>query len=140
MLIVVLRILHAASPAPGSWLSARAWVILVAILLLWDFEGALVGEATRRWRAEIKGRSENELAAAGLWIGRLERFLILLFVLGDHFEAIGFLVAAKSIFRFSSAEHSDRRKESEYFLVGTLLSFTLALLTALAAQAALGRI
>jgi len=40
----------------------------------------------------------------------------------DQYTAIGFLIAAKSIFRYS-----DRRDAGEYILIGTLLSFTAAI-------------
>ena len=48
--------------------------------------------------------------------------------------AIGFLVAAKSILRFEEAK---KQKLAEYVLIGTLLSFTLAMaLSYLTLQAA----
>ena len=69
---------------------------------------------------------ELGLDRAGLWIGRLERTLILTFVLVWRFEAIGLLIAAKSILRFGDASSPGRRKETEYILIGTLVSFALA--------------
>ena len=45
----------------------------------------------------------------------------------SQFEAIGFLIAAKSILRFS--ETSKGTEKSEYVLVGTLFSFLIALST-----------
>lgn len=64
-----------------------------------------------------KGDSKN----AGRWIGWVERFLIFTFVLGNQYDAIGLIIAAKSILRFP-----DRQENSEYILLGTLLSATLA--------------
>lgn len=64
-----------------------------------------------------------------MWIGRLERFLILTLVLLKQYEAIGLLVAAKSIFRFSAS-----RSVGEYVLIGTLLSFTIAITVGLVAS------
>lgn len=71
---------------------------------------------------------ENNLTLSGLLnggklIGQLERALIFLFVFIGQPAGIGFLVAAKSILRF---EESKEQKLAEYVLIGTLLSFSLA--------------
>lgn len=62
---------------------------------------------------------------AGALIGYTERCLILIFVVLSQYEAIGFLIAAKSILRFSEA--SSGNVKSEYVLAGTLLSLMFAL-------------
>ncbi|RYE13805.1 MAG: DUF3307 domain-containing protein, partial [Sphingobacteriales bacterium] len=49
----------------------------------------------------------------------------------DHFEAVGFLLAAKSIFRFGDLKEAHDIKLTEYVLIGTLLSFGMAIVTAL---------
>ena len=63
---------------------------------------------------------------SGKLIGYLERCLILIFVVLSQYEAIGFLIAAKSILRFGEA--SSGTEKSEYVLAGTLLSLAFALL------------
>ncbi|WP_316811769.1 DUF3307 domain-containing protein [Pedobacter heparinus] len=72
----------------------------------------------------IKNSEEQELglASAGKWIGICERILILTFVLMGQYTAIGFLMTAKSILRFSEKEANTQLK-TEYVLVGTLVSF-----------------
>jgi hypothetical protein len=65
---------------------------------------------------------EKGLAQGGRVIGYLERGLILLFMLADYPAGIGFLVAAKSIFRFGELTDSTRRSQAEYIIIGTLLS------------------
>lgn len=65
---------------------------------------------------------------AGRWIGYLERILILSFIFSNHIEGIGFLLAAKSIFRFGELRRSKDVKVTEYVLIGTFLSFTVAIL------------
>ena len=60
------------------------------------------------------------------WIGILERILIFIFIVSGQFSAIGFLIAEKSVFRFNDARE-DGNKKAEYFLLGTLISFTLAI-------------
>ena len=76
----------------------------------------------------------EELESAGLWIGRLERLLALVFVLRGEMTSVGLLVAAKSVFRFAKREGDGSRRESEYFLVGTLGSLCFAILTAILAK------
>ena len=61
---------------------------------------------------------------SGELIGWLERGLILIFVILSQYEAIGFLIAAKSILRFNDTSKGEK---SEYVLTGTLLSLAIAL-------------
>ena len=63
-------------------------------------------------------------------IGQWERALIFLFVCSGQFGSIGFLVAAKSIFRFGELKDRDNRMEAEYITIGTLMSFGWALVSA----------
>ncbi len=95
--------------------------------------GWLMKLLTRRWRDEVvkPGAEADSLASAGLWIGALERLLIVTFVLLHEYSAIGFLIGAKSLLRFGDASQSNPRKQSEYILIGTLLSFCFALFTSL---------
>lgn len=62
----------------------------------------------------------------GKLIGQFERIIILTLVLLDQYEAIGFLITGKSIIRFAD-HNSDLR--SEYVLVGTMMSYAIAILT-----------
>lgn len=73
-------------------------------------------------------------ARVGATIGILERLLIVSFILTGAAEAIGFVVAAKTIARFRLLEDRDF---AEYYLLGTLASVSVALFTALIARAAL---
>ena len=66
---------------------------------------------------------------SGALIGYTERALMLIFVVLSQYEAIGLLIAAKSILRFSEA--SSGNEKSEYVLSGTLLSLLLAVITGL---------
>ena len=45
---------------------------------------------------------------------------MLTFVLVGHYEAIGFLIAAKSILRFGEIRDSRDRQEVEYILKGSV--------------------
>ncbi|GAH37664.1 unnamed protein product, partial [marine sediment metagenome] len=68
---------------------------------------------------------------AGLWIGRIERILILTFILCQRYEIIGFLIAAKSIFRLNPSSNNFSQKYIEYILLGTMMSFLVAIITGL---------
>lgn len=115
----------------------RTWAVVNAMLLVWWFEGALIAKATRSWRAKLDEPAGDSrgLPDAGLWIGRLERALVLVFVLIGRYEGIGFLIAAKSIFRFGELTRPEQRREAEYILVGTMASVLMALLTGLGVRA-----
>ncbi len=78
-------------------------------------------------RVRKTGTEETDLPNAGKLIGIVERWLIVVFILISQFEAIGFLLAAKSIMRFKS----DESLKTEYLLTGTLLSFAIAIGTGL---------
>ncbi|MEX0811879.1 MAG: DUF3307 domain-containing protein [Chitinophagales bacterium] len=73
---------------------------------------------------QIKTPENNDLPHAGKLIGILERLLVLTFILLNQFEAVGFLIAAKSILRYKD---SDTLK-TEYVLIGTMLSFGIAII------------
>lgn len=139
VLVVVVLLLHTANPVEVRVEPARGWVLLFSFLLVWSASGTFIGIATSQWRDALQ---DAGLANAGLWIGRLERLLILIFVLASTLEAVGWLVAAKSILRFSTRSReggSDTgQKRTEYVLIGTMASFTIALLTGLLARYLLG--
>lgn len=73
-------------------------------------------------------------ARVGSTIGVLERILVVVFVLTGSDVAIGFVVAAKTLARFRQL---DDRAFAEYYLLGTLASVSVAIITALAGRAAL---
>lgn len=102
------------------------WLILTAYLFTVFPLAYILGYATQRWRKDIDQNSERSatsLSEAGKWIGVFERILVLTFVITNHFEGIGFLIAAKSILRFNDIKGENMRKEAEYVLIGTLMSF-----------------
>jgi hypothetical protein len=111
---------------PGT----KIWVIVAAYLVIIWPTSVLISKRTEKWsnliEKEATGKKDESLEKAGRWIGWLERFLILTFVILRQYGAIGLLVAAKSIFRFSES-----RKVGEYVLIGTLLSFAIAILVGL---------
>lgn len=74
-----------------------------------------------------KSAQPDGLKQAGKWIGYVERWLVISFVLVGQFTGIGFLLAAKSVFRFGDLTQSKDRKLTEYMMLGTLFSVASAL-------------
>jgi hypothetical protein len=103
------------------------WTITVAYLLVVWPAGVWIRKTTAPWWKNLKPPKDRGLDRAGLWIGRLERVLILTFILLSRYEAIGFLMTAKSILRFGELRKAEDRREAEYVLIGTMLSMGFAL-------------
>ena len=109
------------------------WLVATAIVLLTKPTSLIIKNIISIWTPESKSKDES-LQNAGNYIGILERLFVFAFIMAGHFEAIGFLMAAKSIFRFGDLREAKDRKLTEYVLIGTLLSFGIALLTGLLVQ------
>jgi hypothetical protein len=109
-------------------ISNKILIIIIGYLLITIPTSILIGYLTGKWQQEIGTENEDSLSKAGKWIGILERILILTFILIKQWYAIGFLIAAKSVFRFGDLKKGKERKKTEYILIGTLLSFTFAII------------
>lgn len=115
-------------------LDSRLWILITAVILLTKPTSIIIKNSISVWTPEKNDQSDDSLQNAGNYIGMLERLFVFGFILTGHFEAIGFLLAAKSIFRFGDLKEAKDRKLTEYVLIGTLLSFGIALLTGLLTQ------
>lgn len=101
------------------------WVYLVSFVFILKPTSIILSVSTKKWE---EGRGTNGLENAGQWIGYLERTLILIFMCLSIYEAIGFLLAAKSIYRFGELKEASEIKKTEYIMIGTFLSFTIAII------------
>ena len=103
---------------------------LITALVLVTYVSAIVLKVLlSKWSDQlIKTDDTNN---AGKYIGILERLFIFFFVVMNFWEGIGFLLAAKSIFRFGDLKESKDVRLTEYILIGTLLSFGLGILCAM---------
>lgn len=109
--------------------SKAVMTILLGYLIVIFPIGFIIGKATKHWQDEIASEGElDSLQKAGRYIGIFERILVLTFVLTSNIAAIGFLIAAKSILRFSDKSKSGGRKQTEYVLIGTLMSFAMTII------------
>jgi len=112
------------------FIPAQLWPILIALVFLSTPASIVIKMLISTW-TPVVGANDDSLQNAGKYIGILERLLIFTFIVTQHWEGIGFLIAAKSIFRFGDLQESKDRKMTEYILIGTLLSFGLAILVGL---------
>jgi hypothetical protein len=112
--------------------------------------GILIGLAVKPFTDELKKEQERKnsdeavagrgFERGGKIIGYLERSLIFLFILTGQPGSIGFLITAKSIFRFGEIKERQNRLEAEYIIIGTLMSFGYAIFIAYATQFFLGKV
>ncbi|RZK66590.1 MAG: DUF3307 domain-containing protein [Pedobacter sp.] len=109
----------------------HTWIIISGILFLTMPTSIIMKVIIAKWLPESDDESPKSLQNAGKYIGILERTLIFVFMLTNHFEAVGFLLAAKSIFRFGDLKEAHDLKLTEYVLIGTLLSFGIAIVVSL---------
>jgi len=114
--------------------SATFWMYITAIFFLSFPTGIIIKELLSSWSEILFEGSDESLADAGKYIGILERLLIFTFIATGHWEGVGFLLAAKSIFRFGDLKESKDRKLTEYILIGTLLSFGVAIIISLVVE------
>ncbi len=119
-----------------AWSSQRTYVLILTYAISLGLGGALVRLIT----AALPGASERSdvgLAGAGSLIGLLERLLVTSFVLfwpKLDATAIGLIFSAKSIARFPEMGRKDGTHFAEYYLVGTLSSFAVAIAAGLVAR------
>lgn len=99
--------------------------IVVAYALMLRPTAILLALILKRW--QLGNMTAGSLPEAGKWIGYLERMMTLTFVLTGHIEGVGFLLAAKSVFRFGDLKEAKDIKTTEYVMIGTMWSFAIAI-------------
>lgn len=124
-----------------SWSSTHDWTIpfgmdlsfvavAVTVLICWKPSNIFIKLLLKYYSVNMPQEKEDSFNAGAL-IGTIERWLILLFVCLQRYEALGLLIAAKSIIRFGDSQTN----KSEYVLAGTLLSIFIAVIAGLALRA-----
>lgn len=138
IVIALIAIWYTDPPAGFTPPTPQFWIVLTGVIFLTKPTSILIKNIISIWTPESKNAdSAGSLQNAGNYIGILERLFVFCFILTGHFEAIGFLLGAKSIFRFGDLMEAKERKLTEYVLIGTLLSFGIAMLCGLLVQYAL---
>jgi len=104
------------------------WSLLTAIVFV-TYPAAIIMSILLEGMSNQINLDHKSLPGAGKYIGIIERLFVLIFIIMGRWEAIGLLITAKSVFRFNDLKESNNRKLTEYILIGTLLSFGIAILT-----------
>ncbi|GIZ08522.1 DUF3307 domain-containing protein [Flavobacterium sp. UMI-01] len=110
-------------------LVSKMLLLLMAFIMQTQVAAVVIKILLSKWK--MKEQNPNQ---AGKFIGMLERLFIFLFITMNYWEGVGFLLGAKSIFRFGDLNNANDRNLTEYVLVGTLLSFGLAISISLTYQ------
>lgn len=105
-------------------------------LILWP-SGKLMRKILSSINIKFEENIDTGYKNVGLWIGMIERILILTFILQNNYQIIGFLFAAKSIFRHRYNGLKNPQITIEYILLGTMLSFLIAIIIGLFSNAIL---
>lgn len=135
LVLIVITFLYNHQKVDFSFMDNQFWIIVTALVLLTKPTSIIIKNIISIWTPESKNdKNDDSLQNAGNYIGILERLFVFYFVITGHYEAIGFLLAAKSIFRFGDLKEAKDRKLTEYVLIGTLLSFGIAFLIGLLAN------
>lgn len=106
-------------------------LLLLCLFVLMQPAAIIIKILIAGWLPENESKEKKTLANAGKLIGILERLFVFGFVVSGNWSGIGFLLAAKSVFRFGDLKDKEGIKLTEYILIGTLLSFGLAMLVSL---------
>ncbi|KAA9038063.1 DUF3307 domain-containing protein [Ginsengibacter hankyongi] len=115
--------------------NANLLLLIVLIIFLTRPVSFAVKIFISKWTPDTEaGDDVVSLQSAGMNIGILERLLVFVFMINNEWQAVGFLLAAKSVFRFGNLQEAKDRKLTEYILIGTLLSFGIAVLTGMGYQ------
>ena len=106
-------------------LNSKNYLLSIALITITYVAAILIKKLMELFDYPIPN---DGLKDAGKYIGMLERLFIFVFILTSFWEGIGFLLAAKSIFRFGDLKEQKDIKLTEYILIGTLVSFGIAIL------------
>lgn len=107
-------------------ITAKFVASAIAILVCWKPSNIFIKLMLKHYSVNMPEEKAGGFNAGAL-IGDIERWLILAFVLMQHYEALGLLIAAKSIIRFSEKDTA----KTEYVLAGTLMSIFIAVVAGL---------
>ena len=141
MLFLVDQVLHILSLIAVVWykyglpidwdilLSGKHLLYVLAFVLIVFVSPIMLRVFFSKWtsEADVVTKPKNSLVDAGMLIGIMERLLIVLFIQVGFLSGIGFLLGAKSIFRFGDLTNAKDTKFTEYILVGTLASFVVGI-------------
>lgn len=109
-------------------ISAKAHILEVAIVYLAIVFGGgyLIRFLTRSLaKGAAAAEPQEQLGNAGLYVGWIERFLVITAIVMQSPTLVGLILTGKSIARFPEFK---KARFAEYFLIGTLLSVSLSVI------------
>ncbi len=140
------QILHSFTVCITAWLIARPPVLSLTVKMRWSqseidkpllllvvYVGVIFGggyavrfltKPLLKGDLQISGETTNEMQNAGMYIGWLERFVVLTALVLQSPATVGLILTAKSIARYPELKSV---RFAEYFLIGTLLSVSLGI-------------
>jgi hypothetical protein len=108
-------------------------LLLLVFLVFSTFAANIIMSVTlSKWQLKTSAdgeQMEGSLENAGMYIGILERLFIFCLVVLNQPLGVGLLITAKSVFRYNDLTRAKDRKLTEYVLIGSMLSFGLAILS-----------
>lgn len=104
----------------------RAIHWLCALLVIHKPANIIISKLIKQYKPEDEQEQEKD-KKAGRFIGTLERIIILIFISINQYSAIGLVLTAKSIARYEKI--IKKKNFAEYYLLGTLLSALIAIVT-----------
>lgn len=128
-ILVILLVVYFYFPfhiEPEFFLNTSTLLLIFSLLSITTVSAIIMKVFMNQWQLP-EDNEEDSLPRAGKYIGMLERLFVFAFIVLQQWPAIGWLIAAKSILRFSDLSRAKDRKLTEYVLIGTLLSFGLAI-------------
>lgn len=120
--------------------NTKFFPLLTAFVFITKPVSVIIKTILSAWRPANQPDGQTPLTTvlnAGELIGYIERVLTLIMMLNGRWDAIGFLIAAKSVLRIGDLRNDHEKNLTEYILIGTLLSFGIAILTGIALNALL---
>lgn len=121
---------------PAYWdvFTTNQLLIILGLLLCMKPANVVIRSCLSSLNLYDKGNEKNpersDLERAGRWIGTIERIMTIVLVLLQQYTAIGFIITAKTVLRYNDSKAG----KTEYVLIGTLLSFGIALLMGIGIQ------
>ena len=103
----------------------QAALFILALILCTSPSNGFIKNVLTAWNISSPedGDKSDSIEKAGQVIGTLERLLTFILIVFNQFAAVGLVFAAKSILRYRDTQTA----KTEYLLIGSLLSFGIAI-------------
>lgn len=129
--VIIAVWLKVENPTFSLQFTSENLLVITLLVFLTSPASIIIKLLISQWTPITGPADAASLQHAGKFIGILERLMVFTFAITNNWQAIGFLIAAKSVFRFGDLKDSHDLKLTEYVLIGTLLSFGIAIAAAL---------